>query len=164
MKYVIYGLVARGSKEVRYVGCTRQKPEYRLMQHISSADGRAKRAWIDSLEEDPELIVLDRARSPEAARKKERRWIRKLPNLTNCQQEPFVPEPGAKLTPDGYRSVRLQESTHVAVEKLQALLCNVGLDAACALVPIRGTTISDVVSFASRVAEKLVHDAAKARN
>ncbi len=75
---MIYGLVQRGTTEIRYVGRTSKPMNHRLERHIWSSRIRATLVahWIQSCREEIEMVVLEADALDD--RKAERLWIKRL--------------------------------------------------------------------------------------
>lgn len=87
----IYGLIDPRSNQIRYVGCTIQRVEDRLTQHIVTArksdTGRSR--WLNELDRlglRPKIVILEQV-EPKRGHEREKHWTSKLidegANLTN---------------------------------------------------------------------------------
>lgn len=85
--WAIYGLVDPRDARIRYVGCT-INPRDRVGCHVSSSkyETSPKAGWVRelvALDLRPIFVTLQIAREPWEASEAERKWIAKLPGLTN---------------------------------------------------------------------------------
>lgn len=103
MKAVVYGLIDKATKELRYIGKTCSKLEKRLYNHIWEAENSNYKThkinWLNQLIENgdvPEIMVLEEYPSEETAYKAEQELIEyyksigcKLVNTLNGGQGPI---------------------------------------------------------------------------
>ena len=117
-RILIYGLLDPAEAELFYVGQTRKRREFRLLEHIEAAvSGSALpvHEYIRTLVAKgriPSIMVLERVVDASIASQVEVKWIQ---HLANCPQNefPIVIPPQTRLSEETViRCARLQNVTH----------------------------------------------------
>lgn len=83
---VIYALCDPETREVRYVGQTKHRPESRMLGHLASARySRTMKAarWIRSLPCEPLVRILEHDVPHDRLTEREHVWIGRFANLVN---------------------------------------------------------------------------------
>lgn len=118
-RILVYGLLNPISDELFYVGQTRKRREFRLLEHIEKAVGGSTLPVHSSIREVmakgriPSIFVLDRVGDPARADEIEIRWIRRF-GSTDCEKFPMVVAPKTpKSTEVLIRSARLTNIQHM---------------------------------------------------